>query len=270
MNYIDLDKIIAESQSKFLKKLPKPLISLLKRVIRQDSINRILNKYEACQGLEFIQKLSEEFNISIQIDGLENLPESSRCFFAANHPYGFLDGLILTKTVGERYGTFKAIGNEVFLMAPHMRPVIAAVNVFGSNPREYIIELEKVFASDVAITHFPSGVVSRIKSGRIQDGEWQKSFISRAIKFKRDIVPFYFPGRNSVLFYAVFALRRLLGISLNLELALLPHEIFNKQNKTIRVKIGKPIPWQTFDNSKTHQEWATYVKDETYRLKIHN
>lgn len=125
--YIDLDEIIASGNSGFLKKMPYQLIKLLKILIRQDQINHILNKYESYEGLEFIQRLSDEFKVKVEYTGLENLPENGRCFFAANHPFGFLDGLILTKTVGEKYGNFKAIGNEAFMLAPQLRPVIAAV-----------------------------------------------------------------------------------------------------------------------------------------------
>ena len=42
-------------------------------------------------------------------------------------------------------------------------------------------------------------------------------------------------------------------------------EMFKKKNKTIRVKIGKPIPYQTFDSSKTQYEWAQWVKQEVYK-----
>ncbi len=266
MKYIDLDKIILDSDSRFLKRMPGRIVSLLKYIIRQEKINSILNRYESYQGLEFLQKLPEEFSIRVEYEGLENLPEQKRCFFVANHPFGFLDGIILTKTVGEKYGEFKAIGNEVFMLAPHLRPVIAAVNVFGSNPRRYLLELEKVFASDLPVTHFPAGVVSRLKKGKVEDPEWQKSFISRSVKFRRDVVPIYFYGRNSSLFYGIYLIRNLLGIKLNLELALLPNEIFNKKNKVIRVKIGQPISWEIFDSSKSHYEWAQYVKAEVYRL----
>ena len=33
-----------------------------------------------------------------------------------------------------------------------------------------------------------------------------------------------------------------------------------------RVAIGKPIPWQTFDKSRTPAEWAQYVEDIVYTL----
>jgi len=270
MDYINIEKQIKESNSLFLKKLPRFVVRLLAKLIWQDEINRILTKYSDSEGPDFLQKLIRELNIHIEIEGAENLPDNGKCFFVSNHPFGFIDGLVLTNTVAEKYGEFKGIGNEMFMMVPHLRPVIAAVNVFGTNPREYLVELEKVFRSDIPITHFPAGVVSRITGGEIIDSEWQKSFISKAVSCKRNIVPFYFSGRNSLLFYSVFMFRRMFRIKMNLELALLPHEIFTKRNKTIKVKIGKPISYETFDKSLTHMEWAQYVKEQVYSLKNDN
>lgn len=158
VKYIDLDVAIQNSNSAFLKKMPKWVISLLKKIIHQDEMNRILNKYEDCYGVDFLPKIIEELQLTVQIEGEENLPADGRCFFAANHPFGFVDGLILTNTVGKKYGKLKAIGNDSFLLAPHLKPIIAAVNVFGSNPKAYLLELENLFESDSPITHFPAGV----------------------------------------------------------------------------------------------------------------
>ena len=79
-------------------------------------------------------------------------------------------------------------------------------------------------------------------------------------------MPFHFHGRNSLLFYSVNLLRRAVGIKANLELALLPSEFFRKRNATVRVTIGKPIPWQEFDHSRTSVEWAQEVKRRVYDL----
>ncbi len=125
--------------------------------------------------------------------------------------------------------------------------------------------MEKTFASDLAITHFPAGFVSRVKGGRIEDRDWQKSFVSKAVEHRRD--PVFFYGRNSRLFYIIYIGRKTLGIKTNLELVLLPREIFNKRNKTIKVRIGKPIAYNTFNSNRTHFEWAQYVKQQVYNLK---
>lgn len=266
MKYIDLEDIINNSNSTFLKKLPRVIVRLVQWIIMEDEMNRILSKYPDVIGNDFLFALLNEFNITVTLEGKENLPENGRCFFVANHPFGLIDGLILTSTIVEKYGNFKAIGNEVFMFLPNMRPLIAAVNVFKPNSKEYIAALEKVFDSDIAITHFPAGEVSRIYHGKIQDCVWQKSFIYKSASKNRDIVPFYFYGRNSILFYAIGIVRKLLRIKINIELMLLPREMFNKRNKTIRLKIGKPIPSSTFDKTLSYQEWTRKLRAHVYRM----
>jgi putative hemolysin len=266
MKYIDLPEIIKKSNSAFLKKLPGFVVRFVQWVIMEDEMNRILTKYHDVIGVDFLFAILKEFNIKVEIEGKENLPENGRCFFAANHPFGVIDGLVLTSTVVEKYGNFKAIGNEVFMFLPNMRPLIAAVNVFKPNSKEYIAALEAVFDSEIAITHFPAGEVSRIYHGRIQDCEWQKSFIYKSSSKGRNIVPFYFYGRNSLLFYTIGIFRKLIGLKLNVELMLLPREMFKKRNKTIRVKIGKPIPSAIFDNTYSHREWADKLRKHVYRM----
>ncbi|NVO21253.1 MAG: glycerol acyltransferase [Bacteroidetes bacterium] len=267
MKHIDVAASIQKSNSDFLKKLPRFLIRIVEKVVKQDEINAILNKYADAKGAEFQRGVATELNITIKIDGLENLPESGRCFFAANHPFGIIDGMVLTKTLLEKYGDLRAIGNDAFLLIPNLRPYIAMVNVYGRSSRESIAELDKIYNSDLPISHFPAGEVSRRYHGRIQDCDWQKSFISKAVSCKRDIVPFYFHGRNSLLFYSINLFRRALGIKLNIELMLLPSELFKKKNKTVRLTIGHPICWEKFDNSSTHQQWAQKVKAYVYGLK---
>ena len=264
--YIDIAKIIKDSDSKFLKKLPVFIIRLFAIIIKQKEMNRILTKYKESIGPDFLEKMIDEFNLTLHVEGKENLPENGKCFFAANHPFGVIDGLIITRLVHEKYGDLKAIGNDAFMFIPQLRPLIAAVNVFGRSPKEYLNELEKTFNSNIPITHFPAGEVSRLYNGKVQDSVWQKSFISRSISSKRDIVPIYFYGKNSKLFYAINRLRKILGIKMNLELILLPREMFKKRNKTIRVKIGKPISYTMFDKSFSHWEWAQKVRSGLYEM----
>lgn len=265
--YINIHKLIKASDSKLLKRLPDFAIYLIKLIIRQNEINRILSVYTNFEGVDLLPKIIDELNIKVEIVGKENLPENGRCFFVANHPFGFVDGLILTSLVANKYGDFRAIGNNVFMLIPHLKGNIAAVNVFGTNSREYVLELERVFNSDIPITHFPAGLVSRIKKGKVEDSDWQKGFIKKEVANQRNVVPFYFFGRNSLLFYFIYITRKTFGISKTLELVLLPHELFNKRNKTIRVKIGKPISCSTFDMSNSHHDRVQFIKKQVYNLK---
>lgn len=266
IKYIDIEKISRESEKGVLKKMPRFIIRLITKIIKQDEMNRILAKYSDYSGINFLPKIIDEFNLKLEIDGKENLPENGKCFFAANHPFGIIDGLIITLTVSEKYGVLKAIGNDAFIFLPQLRPLIAAVNVFGRSSKEYVKALNDLYNSELPITHFPAGEVSRRYKGKIQDTDWQKSFITKSLSCKRDIVPVYFSGRNSRLFYFINIIRRMLGIKLDIELLLLPYEMFRKRNKTIKLTIGKPISYKMFDKTLTHKEWAQKVRSVVYNL----
>ena len=264
MKNINIAHIISNSDSNFLKSLPAFAIRIIARIIKQTELNQIIDTYSAYEGVDILPKLIEEFNIKIEIEGKENLPDNGRCVFVANHPFGLLDGLILTSIVGEKYGNLKAIGNEAFMFVPAFRPIIANVSVFAKNRRKHIIELEEVYHSDVPITHFPFGLVSRIYKFKVQDKHWKKSFVTKAISNQRDIVPIRFYGRNSKLFYAIYLFRQIFRIKTNIELMLLPRELFRKRGKTIKVKISRPIHYQEFNNSLSHWEWAQKVRSSVY------
>ncbi|NVO09648.1 MAG: 1-acyl-sn-glycerol-3-phosphate acyltransferase [Bacteroidales bacterium] len=266
MKYLDLEDVIEKSKSRLLKRLPKFIVKLIIKIVKQEEINLILTNHSSDIGVDFLNSMIKEFNLTLEIEGKENLPENGRCFFVSNHPFGIIDGLVLTHTIAEKYGTLKAIGNDAFMYIPHLRPLIAAVNSFGKSSKEYINALEDVFDSDTPITHFPAGEVSRVYSWRVQDCKWQKSMITKAISKKRDIVPIHFYGKNSRLFYSIGIIRMMFWVKLNLELMLLPSEMLKKQNQTIRVRIGKPIPYQKFDSTLSHWDWAQKVRKHVYNI----
>ncbi|MGE4290551.1 MAG: hypothetical protein AB7E36_17895 [Salinivirgaceae bacterium] len=68
--------------------------------------------------------------------------------------------------------------------------------------------------------------------------------------------------KKEIFILFIYTERKALGIEAKIEFVLLPHEIFNKKEKTIKVKIGEPITYQTFGKSKTHFEWIQFVKKQ--------
>jgi hypothetical protein len=57
-----------------------------------------------------------------------------------------------------------------------------------------------------------------------------------------------------------------LGIKANIEMLYLVNEMFKQKGKSITVIIGEPIPYTTFDSSKSPAEWAKWVKAIVYGL----
>ena len=264
--YIDVAKSVNESNSKLLTRLPSFIVRLISKIVKEKEINEILNKYSDDIGGDFLNNIFKEFNITLEIEGLENLPDNEKCFFASNHPFGIIDGLILTSIVNNKYGHLKAIANDAFGFIPQLEPFIISVNVYGQSSKDHITALEKTYESNMPITHFPAGAVSRITAGKVKDDVWQKSFVKKAIQHKRDIVPFYIHGKNSNLFYSIYRIRQWFGIDQNIELMLLPSEMFKKRNKTIRVSIGKSILHSSLDKTATNMEWAQKIRNQVYQL----
>ena len=144
----------------------------------------------------------------------------------------------------------------------------APVNKVGKLSREQAIEQHRMWESETDVLTFPAGACSRLQridgKWQIQDLEWQKNFVQRAREYKRDIVPIYFEGHNSRFFYTLAFLRKLLHIQLNIEMLYLVDEMYGAHGKHFRVHVLPPIPYSTFDNSRTPKEWAQYVKSIVY------
>ena len=113
---------------------------------------------------------------------------------------------------------------------------------------------------------FPAGLCSRKRNGVIRDLTWRKTFISKSVEYKRDVVPIFFEGQNSDFFYRLSNISDRLIKKVNIAMLFLVDEMYKNNGKTFRIKIGKPIPWQTFDRSKSPVEWAEYVKNIVYSL----
>lgn len=267
IQFINLSEILREQYPELAKKLPNWVVFIIKKIIKQDKMNFYINKYKNEIGVDFTSKMISELNLKIEIEGIENLPESGRCIFVANHVFGILDGMILGNIVGKKYGSFIGIGNDAFLLIPQLASTVTSVNVYGKCDRKQLVELDKIYKSDIPINDFPAGEVSRVYNGKIQDCEWRKTFVSKAIAEKREIVPVFFHGRNSMLFYLVFRLRKALGIKANIELMLLPGEFFRKRNASIKITIGKSVHYSSLDGKLNHLKTALRIRNLVYSLK---
>jgi len=265
---IDIERVFASKNPRLLKFIPGFVISYLKRVIHQDEINAALERYKDKMGLEFIDVILEEFGAQIIVEGIENLPSTGRYIIAANHPLGGIDGMALMKVVGRVRKDILFPVNDLLLYLPNLKPLFIPINKHGRNTENLKI-FDDTFASDVAILYFPAGLCSRKVKGKIIDLEWKKTFISKAKKFKRDVIPVYIRGRNSNFFYNLANWRVRLGIKANIEMLYLVDEMFKQKDKEILIRFGTPVPYQFFDNSRKDAEWAAYMKEHVYSL-AHN
>ena len=268
---IDVDEILRSKAGEKAKRIPRFVVSWLKRRLHQDQVNDFLQKAGDREGVPWLKAVLDYLDTKVEVKGLENLPsdaDGSRFTFVSNHPLGGQDGVALGYVLGTHYeGRIKYLVNDLLMFLPGLAPLCIPINKTGKQSRQFPAMVEAGFSSDKHILMFPAGLCSRRRHGVIRDLPWNKAFITKSVQHQRDVVPIYFSGRNSNKFYTIANVCKMLGLKFNLAMLYLVDELFKNQHKTFEVHIGRPIPWQTFDRSRTPAQWAAYVQDIVYQLK---
>lgn len=263
---IDIKSVFSKKSPRFARFIPGFIFRYLKRIIHEEDVNSFLEKYGDRYNLDFIEAAIKDFNVTIRIEGAEILNQDGRFIFVANHPLGGFDGLVLMKILSEYYEGYKFLVNDILMNLVNIQDLFVPINKHGKQGVEAAKKIEEAYSSDNQILTFPAGLVSRKIKGQIVDLPWQKNFIMKAIKYKRDVIPVHISGRNTAFFYRLANLRKFFGIKANIEMLYLADETFKHRNKELVVKFGKPISWKTFDKSRRPLEWAKWVKEQVYAL----
>ena len=263
---IDLEKIIRDKNPRLHKLLPGFVMNYIRKVIHEKRANEFLAIHGEKKGFDFVRAVIREFNVNVRVVGAEHIPSSGGCIFASNHPLGGLDALALLQVIAEKRTDLKFIVNDILMKLENLKELFTGVNKHGKTASETLLEIDQLYGSEKGVLIFPAGLVSRKQGGKIRDLEWKKSFITKAKKYKRNIVPVYIDARNSNKFYNIAIWRKRMGIGANIEMFYLVDEMYAQQNKTITLIFGKAIPWETLDRSNSDQQWATIIKEKVYAM----
>lgn len=267
---IDIEKICREKLGDKAKYVPSVLTKWLKHIIHQDEVNRFLWESRQVSGTEWLEECVKYLDMHLHLQGVENLPdkEDGRVYtFVSNHPLGGVDGVALGSIIGKHYdGRFRYLVNDLLMNLPGLAPLCIPINKTGKQGRDFPAMVEAGFSSNNHILMFPAGLCSRRRDGVIRDIPWTKTFLKKSVQYKRDIVPIHFDGQNSKFFYRLANFSDKYIKKVNIAMLFLVDEMYKNVHKDFTVKIGKPIPWQTFDKSKTPAQWAIYVEEQVYKL----
>jgi putative hemolysin len=263
---IDVAKVLKRKAPN--TRVPKFLVNYLRRIAHEEEFNRFFSQNPELKNLDFIEAAFKYLEVTTVIEGIENLPpKGGRYIFASNHPLGGLDGVATGYLLGKEYdGKVRFFSNDLMMNLHPMREMFVPVNKTGAQSKDHAEQMQILYESDNHLVTYPAGICSRKVNGIICDLEWKKNFISKAVQYERDVVPIYFEGRNSNFFYNLANLRKFFHIKLNIEMLFLADEMFKQKGKTFIIRIGKTIPWQTFDKSKSHSEWAQWLKEIVYKM----
>ena len=193
-------------------------------------------------GRESFDHLSRQLDFSLDVEGIDRLPQSGRVIIAANHPTGLADGVAV-------WDLLKQVRDDVVFFAnadairvnPQFQDVIIPVEWVAekrtpAKTRETLKRAGQAFAEEKCVVIFPSGRLARKEDGRLIEKDWFSTVVGLARKQEAPILPLNLDAWNSRLFYFFSELNpELRDITLF-------HELLNKRGAEVRMTFGQMIP----------------------------
>lgn len=209
-----------------------------------------------------------ELKIVCNEEALARLPKTGPLVVVANHPFGVLDGVVISHLVSRVRSNFLVLTNELLTRAEEIKPWLLPID-FAETEEALATNLKSRAAAKDHLTGggclviFPAGGVSTTPTPwhkQATDAEWKK-FAARLIaQAKAPVVPFFFVGQNS----RVFQLAS--HISMTLRLSLLFKEIHDRIGSEVHVRVGEVVPFDQIAPIADRQAVMNHLRDITYAL----
>ncbi|MEQ1515468.1 MAG: lysophospholipid acyltransferase family protein [Usitatibacteraceae bacterium] len=244
MSMINVEQLLQSKYPAFSRKpdlITRPALAFLKRLLRERELNTLFAQCDALEGLDFVDKVLEDFNFGYSVIGREkeNIPVEGRVVIVANHPLGILDGLALIKLVSEVRRDVRIVANDVLLQVkPLQSLLLPVVNLGRGSNRANIDAINAALANEEAVIVFPGGDVSRVGPTGIKDGLWHGGFLRFAERAEAPVLPVHLDGKNSALFYTLSTIFKPLST------LMLVREMYEQKAMTMPIRVGELIPWQ--------------------------
>ncbi|MDE6127342.1 MAG: 1-acyl-sn-glycerol-3-phosphate acyltransferase, partial [Muribaculaceae bacterium] len=248
------------------------LVDRLIHFLELDKVNALHAHNADIPGPAFVRGALEDLRIKLDIDNeqvLDNLPEGP-FITVSNHHFGALDGIMLIDIIGSRRPDFKVMVNMTLNYINAMRENFIAVDPMASDdPKKRAVSMQGIkevirrVRGGHPVGFFPAGAVGKVNWRlRVRDREWQPNVLRLIEQLKVPVIPIFFHGTQSWLF-------NFLGVVCwQARTLMMPHEVFNKVGRTMRVTVGDPI---SVDEQQLHQgsleEFGRYLYDTTYALR---
>lgn len=244
----------------------------LESVLAFPELNRIYGRITrpGTDTRGFSEKALDELDVEIEAADAEiaRVPRTGPLIVVANHPFGGLDGLILTALLQRVRSDVRLLANFLLNMIPELRETFLFVDPFGSssstarNVRSMKTAIRWVTGGG-ALGVFPAGEVSQFiaRSRSVVDPAWSITVARLARQTGAAVLPVFFDGRNSLLFQTLGLIHP------RLRTLMLPRELLKKRHGSIRVRIGNVIPPDRLARFADAQGLTDYLRVRTYVLR---
>lgn len=266
---LDIDEILGPEMA---AKIPGFVKRFLKKRLHFKEINDCIMKADHYAGAGFFDEALNYIGITYRTRGEENIDVSKKYIFVCNHPLGGPEALIIGSVFTRIYGDgFKVPANQILYNMKPLQEFFVPVKVSASRQNRDIADrFTTMFESDSQILVFPAGLCARTFKGVITEMPWKKMFVTQARKYERDVVPVHISGHNSKWYFFLSWLSRTLKLKFNIGMLFLVDELFNQAGKEFVITFGKPVPYETFDSSRTDLQWAEEMKNTVRKLSLDN
>lgn len=241
---------------------------LLLKTLRISKLNRIYERHKDKKDLVFLDALLDDFQIHFDVppEDLARIPKQGAFITVSNHPLGGIDGILLMKLLVEKRPDYKIIANFLLHRIEPLKKYVMPVNPFEEHKdaKSSLVGIKNALrhlGEGKALGIFPAGEVSTFEDGKlVVDRPWEEGAIKIIRKAGVPVIPIYFHAKNSRLFYF------LSGLSDTLRTAKLPSELLSQKNRTIRVRIGKPITVSEQEQFEELDDFYHFLRRKTYML----
>jgi putative hemolysin len=219
-----------------------------------------------------LETLLSEMKIDLQIppNNLERIPAKGPLVAVANHPFGVLDGAVLSVLLSRVRSDVRVVTNSLLAGIPELHRFCIFVDPFGTSGSSAKNLKGLRHAVDWlrhggALAVFPAGEVSHLdfRHARVTDPLWNTVAARLIRKTNATALPVYFAGGNSLAFHVLGLIHP------RLRTLFLLQEFLQQREKQIRVRIGTPIAAGRINNLDCHEEATEYLRLRTYLLSYH-
>jgi len=216
-----------------------------------------------------MDNLLAEMRVGLRVTAADiaRIPPTGPVVVVANHPFGVLDGAVLTVLLTRVRPDVKILANFLLGDVPELHRHCIFVDPFqtersaGSN-RRALREALPWLQTGGMLALFPAGEVShwQMPEAKIADPEWNETAVRLVRKTGACTLPVYFCGRNSVGF-------QLLGmVRPRLRSAFLLQEFLQQEGKTVELRVGSAIRSESVARMANDHEAIEYLRWRTYLL----
>ncbi len=249
----------------------KRIESLIEQAFSLSQLDKLYRQVEGnCQPHNFLEQTLNIFNVEYDIKDahIARIPKTGPAVIVANHPFGAIEGIILAHLLLKVRPDVKIMANFVLKRIPEVSDLFISVNPFGGstatkNNTTPMKEAIRWLKQDGLLVVFPAGEVSHFNTKKrlVIDPEWNSNIAKLISKVECPTQCMHFDGSNSLLFHIAGMIHP------RLRTALLPRELINKSDRTIRIRAGHPIPYSQLQKVGDHQQQIDHLKLRTYMLR---